>query len=65
MLKIWYYANIEYMKDAPLYFDNVYEEITAILCSCTQNKLYGKDSKNNTVCKNIRTEMGCGGMEYV
>ena len=26
MLKIWYYANIEYMKDAPSYFDNVYEE---------------------------------------
>ena len=26
MLKIWYYANIEYMKDAPLYFDNVYED---------------------------------------
>lgn len=25
MLKIWYYANIEYMKDAPSYFDNVYE----------------------------------------
>ena len=26
MLRIWYYANIEYMKDAPLYFDNVYED---------------------------------------
>lgn len=26
MLKIWYYANIEYMKDAPSYFDNVYED---------------------------------------
>ena len=26
MLKIWYYANIEYMKYAPSYFDNVYED---------------------------------------
>ena len=26
MLKIWYYANIDYMKDAPSYFDNVYED---------------------------------------
>ena len=26
MLKIWYYANTEYMKDAPSYFDNVYED---------------------------------------
>lgn len=26
MLKIWYYANIEYIKDAPSYFDNVYED---------------------------------------
>lgn len=26
MLKIWYYTNIEYMKDAPSYFDNVYED---------------------------------------
>ena len=26
MLRIWYYANIEYMKDAPSYFDNVYED---------------------------------------
>ena len=26
MLKIWYYANTECMKDAPSYFDNVYED---------------------------------------
>ena len=26
MLKIWYYGNIDYMKDAPSYFDNVYED---------------------------------------
>ena len=26
MLKIWYDANIDYMKDAPSYFDNVYED---------------------------------------
>lgn len=26
MLKIWYYAGVEYMKDAPSYFDNVYED---------------------------------------
>ena len=26
MLKIWYYANIYYMKDALSYFDNVYED---------------------------------------
>lgn len=26
MLKIWYYADIEYMIDAPSYFDNVYED---------------------------------------
>ena len=26
MLKIWYYANIDYMKDAPSYFSNVYED---------------------------------------
>ena len=26
MLKIWYYANIDYMKAAPSYFDNVYED---------------------------------------
>ena len=26
MLKIWYYAGAEYMKDAPSYFDNVYED---------------------------------------
>ena len=26
MLKIWYHANIEYMKDAPSHFDNVYED---------------------------------------
>ena len=26
MLKIWYYANIDYMKDAPSYFDNVWEK---------------------------------------
>ena len=26
MLKIWYYADIDYMKDAPSYFDNVYED---------------------------------------
>ena len=26
MLKIWYYSNIDYMKDAPSYFDNVYED---------------------------------------
>ena len=25
-LKIWYYANIDYMKDASSYFDNVYED---------------------------------------
>ena len=26
MLKIWYYGNVDYMKDAPSYFDNVYED---------------------------------------
>lgn len=26
MLKIWYYGGIEYMEDAPSYFDNVYED---------------------------------------
>lgn len=26
MLKIWYYAGIDYMKDAPSYFNNVYED---------------------------------------
>ena len=26
MLKIWYYGGTEYMKDAPSYFDNVYED---------------------------------------
>lgn len=26
MLKIWYYGGVEYMKDAPSYFDNVYED---------------------------------------
>ncbi len=26
MLKIWYYSGTEYMKDAPAYFDNVYED---------------------------------------
>ncbi len=26
MLKIWYYGGIEYMQDAPAYFDNVYED---------------------------------------
>lgn len=26
MLKIWYYGGIEYMNDAPAYFDNVYED---------------------------------------
>ena len=26
MLKIWYYVGTEYMKDAPSYFDNVYED---------------------------------------
>lgn len=26
MLKIWYYSGIEYMTDAPSYFDNVYED---------------------------------------
>ncbi|MCD7764757.1 MAG: DUF4869 domain-containing protein [Lachnospiraceae bacterium] len=26
MLKIWYYCGIEYMKDAPSYFDHVYED---------------------------------------
>lgn len=26
MLKIWYYGGIDYMKDAPAYFDNVYED---------------------------------------
>ena len=26
MLKIWYYGNIDYMKYAPSYFDNVYED---------------------------------------
>ena len=26
MLKIWYYGGTEYMKDAPAYFDNVYED---------------------------------------
>ena len=26
MLKIWYYGGVEYMKDAPAYFNNVYED---------------------------------------
>lgn len=26
MLNIWHYRDIEYMKDAPPYFDNVYED---------------------------------------
>jgi hypothetical protein len=26
MLKIWYYGGVEYMQDAPSYFDNVYED---------------------------------------
>ncbi len=26
MLNIWYYVGTEYMKDAPSYFDNVYED---------------------------------------
>lgn len=26
MLKIWYYSGIEYIEDAPSYFDNVYED---------------------------------------
>ena len=26
MLKIWYYGNVDYMIDAPSYFDNVYED---------------------------------------
>ncbi|MCI6018108.1 MAG: DUF4869 domain-containing protein [Clostridiales bacterium] len=26
MLKIWYYGGTDYMKDAPSYFDNVYED---------------------------------------
>ena len=26
MLKIWYYGGVSYMKDAPSYFDNVYED---------------------------------------
>ena len=26
MLKIWYYGGVEYMKDAPSYFNNVYED---------------------------------------
>lgn len=26
MLKIWYYRGIDYIKDAPGYFDNVYED---------------------------------------
>ena len=26
MLKIWYYGGAEYMKDAPAYFNNVYED---------------------------------------
>ncbi len=26
MLKIWYYGGIKYMKDAPSYFDHVYED---------------------------------------
>ena len=41
MLKIWYYANIDYMKDAPSYFDNVYEDewiedpfVKNEVCSC-------------------------------
>ncbi|MCD8325622.1 MAG: DUF4869 domain-containing protein [Lachnospiraceae bacterium] len=26
MLKIWYYGGVKYMKDAPSYFDHVYED---------------------------------------
>lgn len=26
MLKIWYYGGVEYMKDAPAYFNNAYED---------------------------------------
>ncbi|MCD8348497.1 MAG: DUF4869 domain-containing protein [Lachnospiraceae bacterium] len=26
MLKIWYYGGVQYMKDAPSYFDHVYED---------------------------------------
>lgn len=26
MLKIWYYGGVEYMEDAPSYFNNVYED---------------------------------------
>ncbi|MCD7955148.1 MAG: DUF4869 domain-containing protein [Lachnospiraceae bacterium] len=26
MLKIWYYSGVQYMKDAPSYFDHVYED---------------------------------------
>lgn len=26
VLKIWYYGGVEYMQDAPSYFDNVYED---------------------------------------
>lgn len=26
MLNIWYYSDIDYMRDAPSYFDNVYED---------------------------------------
>ena len=26
MLKIWYYGGVEYIEDAPSYFDNVYED---------------------------------------
>ncbi|MCD8015702.1 MAG: DUF4869 domain-containing protein [Lachnospiraceae bacterium] len=26
MLKIWYYGGVDYMKDAPSYFDHVYED---------------------------------------
>jgi hypothetical protein len=26
MLKIWFYGGIDYMNDAPAYFDNVYED---------------------------------------
>jgi hypothetical protein len=26
MLKIWYYGGVDYMTDAPSYFDNVYED---------------------------------------
>lgn len=26
MLKIWYYGGVDYIEDAPAYFDNVYED---------------------------------------